>query len=466
MPQTDVCVDTVSRFDTLLSEQTQKRAVDPANVSTAALPGVIDVMGGIGEDAGSLVLTAPVGHTIRAAAFPSADKKITVELHAAPAHEVVTMPADALVGNDGRDAIRKQCRNEKADWAAPLLLALSRAASEGFLPEIHDGLHVMIHDGAPEMADVGRTHVRVATALAACCADGLDHPRRAAFAALCADSIDAFSALRSVRTPLTALMNAPGAALMQLRFSQPQTLCEPLALPDNVTIRGVITRLARPTTHQRMVETRTCSEMGHRLILDLLRQDGVPFDATSHRLASVTPPEFVERYRDRMPSRITRDAFVNQFGALRGLDDNFANPKGVYKIRSRAEHHIYENKRVHDFVTLIARARRTGGDAALIAAGELMYASHWSHSQRCGIGGVEADRLVKLIRDQGENVGLFGAKVTGGGAGGELVVLMRNDETANAALHRAVDQARSEFKQEVIVYAPPRPAAMDAPKPA
>lgn len=464
MPQTDVCADTVSRFDSLLNEQTQKRAVDPANVSTAAMPGIIDVMGGIGEDAGSLVLTAPVGHTIRAAAWPSNDNKITVALHAAPAHELVSIPANAIASDDGAEVIRKQCRNEKADWAAPLFFAIARAAADGHIPDIHNGLHILIADGSPEFADVGRNHVRVATALAACCADGLDHPKRMSFAAICADAIDSFSAIRAVRTPLTALTHAPAAPLMQLRFSQPQTLCEPLAMPEGVAIRGLITRLARPTTHQRMVETRTCSEMGHRLILDILRQDGIPFDAANHRLASITPPEFVERYRDRMPSRITRDAFVKQFGTVRGLDDSFANPKGIYKIRSRAEHHIYENKRVHDFVTLIARARRTGGDAALIAAGELMYASHWSHSQRCGIGGVEADRLVKLIRDQGEAVGLYGAKVTGGGLGGELVVLMRNDETANAALHRAVELARSEFKQDVIVYAPLRIPPVEIPK--
>ncbi len=464
MPQTDVCVDTVSRFDSLLTEQTQKRAVDPASVSTAGLSAVIDVMGGIGEDAGSLVLTAPVGHTIRAAALPSTDGKISVELHASPAHEVIAVPADTIAAKDGPDAIRKQCRNEKADWAAPLLYAISRAADEGHIPEIESGLHILIVDGAPELADVGRHHVRVAAALAACCADGLDHAKRMTIAAMCADAIDSFAALRAVRTPLTALTNAPGVPLMQLRFGQPQTLCEPLTLPEGVTIRGLVTRLARPTTHQRMVETRTCSEMGHRLILDILRQDGIPFDAANHKLASVTPPEFVERYRDRMPSKITRDAFVNQFGSLRGLDDGFANPRGIYKIRSRAEHHIYENKRVHDFVTLIARARRTGGDAALIAAGELMYASHWSHSQRCGIGGVEADRLVKLIREEGDAAGLYGAKVTGGGLGGELVVLMRNDDMANAALTRVVEQARSVHKQEVVVYTPIRPAATEIPK--
>lgn len=464
MPQTDVCVDTVSRFDTLLSEQTQKRSVDPASVSTAALPGVLDVMGGIGEDAGSLVLTAPLGHTTRAGAWPTNDNKITVELHAAPAHEVVAITTDTLADKNGTDAIRKQCRNEKADWAAPLFLAVALAASAGIIPDNKRGLHIMLTDDAPELADCGRNQIRVATALAACCAEGLDHPKRVNVATLCADAIDSFSALRAVRTPLTALTCAPGSPLMQLRFNQPQSLCEPLLLPDGITVRGMITQLARPTSHQRMVETRTCAQMGHRLILDLLQQDGAAHDAENHRLASITPPEFVERYRDRMPPRITRDAFVKRFGTLRGLDDGFANPKGVYKIRSRAEHHIYENKRVHDFVTLIARARRSVNDAALIAAGELMYASHWSHSQRCGIGGVEADRLVKLLREEGTAKGIYGAKVTGGGFGGEIVVLMRNDEAANEALHRAVEQARTQFKQDVVLYRPAPTAPVETPK--
>jgi galactokinase len=81
-----------------------------------------------------------------------------------------------------------------------------------------------------------------------------------------------------------------------------------------------------------------------------------------------------------------------------------------------------------------------------------MYASHWSHSQRCGIGGVETDRLVNAIRGHGPAAGLFGAKVTAGGEGGELVLLMLNDEQAHAALEQVASQARTETRQPVRVY--------------
>ena len=181
-----------------------------------------------------------------------------------------------------------------------------------------------------------------------------------------------------------------------------------LDLPDGVIVKPLATKLARPTTLQRLIETRTCSEMGHRLIMQLQREDGQNPNPASTRLASITPGEYVAKYRDRMPSKITLKAYTDRFGGLRGLNDGDANAKGIYKIRSRAEHHIYEHSRVRDFVASINRARRADTARSLKAAGDLMYASHWSHSQRCGIGGVESDRLATAIRGHGEQAGLFG----------------------------------------------------------
>ncbi len=223
-------------------------------------------------------------------------------------------------------------------------------------------------------------------------------------------------------------------------------------MPDGVIVRALATHLARPTTRQRLIETRTCSEMGHRLIMQLQEEDGQSPNPASARLASITPGEYVSRFRDRMPSKITRKAFVTRFGNLRGLEDGDCNAKTIYKIRSRAEHHIYENRRVHDFVTSINRARRADTALSLKAAGELMYASHWSHSQRCGIGGVETDRLVNAIRRRGPEEGMFGAKVTAGGQGGELVVLMLSDERSHAALEQVVSEESAETQQPVRVY--------------
>ncbi len=59
-----------------------------------------------------------------------------------------------------------------------------------------------------------------------------------------------------------------------------------------------------------------------------------------------------------------------------------------------------------------------------------MYASHWSYGRRCGLGSPETDLLVRLIRERGAARGLYGAKITGGGSGGTVAVLCREDTDA------------------------------------
>jgi len=94
-----------------------------------------------------------------------------------------------------------------------------------------------------------------------------------------------------------------------------------------------------------------------------------------------------------------------------------------------------------------------------------MYASHWSHSQRCGIGGVEPDLLTSAIRKQAPSAGLYGAKVTAGGAGGEMVLLMRDTPQAKAALADAIAKAENAGSRKIHIWAGSLPGAehFDAP---
>jgi L-arabinokinase len=267
---------------------------------------------------------------------------------------------------------------------------------------------------------------------------------------LCGRAVSAVLPTRAMRHLLSALGANGDNSLLQVRFT-PQLSWEALEMPAQTVIVAARTRLDRPTTTQRLLETRICAEMGHRMIVDLLHRDGQPRPAADERLSAITPAEYVERFRDRLPTRITGQAFSDRFGALRGID-RAPDPKGTYKIRSRAEHIIYENKRVHEFAAAIVRARRNNEMAPLVKAGELMYASHWSHSQRCGIGGVETDQFVNSVRQRGVDAGLFGAKVTGGGSGGELVVLMRDDARARTALAEAVEEASRISNRSIEVF--------------
>ena len=54
--------------------------------------------------------------------------------------------------------------------------------------------------------------------------------------------------------------------------------------------------------------------------------------------------------------------------------------------------------------------------------GEVMYQSHQAYTD-CGLGCDATDLLVDLVRETGPPRGLFGAKITGGGAGGTVAVL-------------------------------------------
>ena len=51
-----------------------------------------------------------------------------------------------------------------------------------------------------------------------------------------------------------------------------------------------------------------------------------------------------------------------------------------------------------------------------------MFQSHWSYTE-CGLGCEATDQLIELVRRRAGQDLLFGAKITGGGAGGTVAVL-------------------------------------------
>ncbi|MBC8137870.1 MAG: GHMP kinase, partial [Fibrella sp.] len=125
----------------------------------------------------------------------------------------------------------------------------------------------------------------------------------------------------------------------------------------------------------------------------------------------------------------------------------------VYPVRAATEHPIYENQRVYQFVDYL----RDGSDAAIALAGERMIAAHHSYS-RCGIGTDETDLLVELARTQGSTVA--GAKITGGGSGGTVCVLVKKlDEERVIASIRASYTAKTGITPRLIRGTSPGAAA-------
>jgi L-arabinokinase len=79
--------------------------------------------------------------------------------------------------------------------------------------------------------------------------------------------------------------------------------------------------------------------------------------------------------------------------------------------------------------------------------GDLMYQSHYSYTE-CGLGNEATDLLVDLVGEQGS--GLYGAKVTGGGAGGTVAVLGHRD--ARESFDRVVARYAEIRRMEPYVF--------------
>ena len=178
-----------------------------------------------------------------------------------------------------------------------------------------------------------------------------------------------------------------------------------------------------PTGIMDQIAVLTCQE-GHALLLDCRSHGGtpVPLDPAAAGLAMIIVDTRARHeltdggYGSRR--RACEDAAralgvpalrdVDDIGALEGIGDPM--------LRRRARHVITENRRVLDAARLLREGRV--GDV-----GPLLTASHASLRDDFGVSWPEADAAVQAALD----AGALGARMTGGGFGGSVIVLTQAD---------------------------------------
>ena len=102
-------------------------------------------------------------------------------------------------------------------------------------------------------------------------------------------------------------------------------------------------------------------------------------------------------------------------------------PAIAYPVRAATLFPIAEHARARELLALLDDA----SEDALVRIGELMYESHEGYS-RCGLGVQRTDEIVSAVRAAGADRGLVGARISGGGSGGAVVVLGRADAEPHA----------------------------------
>jgi galactokinase len=403
-------------------------------------PGRLDCMGGMADYSGALSLQMPIEPAIYVAAGRRDDQRVRVESigwnhDGQPSTHEWSLAL--FYQSDGQIVTSETltARFDPCPWARHVAGVCLALLESGDLPHLAGGANFLIQSEIPPHAGLASSaalQVACAKALAALFEVDLS-PQQIARACRLANT-EVVRAEPGLVDHITCLLGEADG-LLQIRC-QPDEVLGSLRLPKGVVFAGVCSGLRLPIYQDRYADNRAASLIGKFLIEQILRASGEMGDPTGGYLANISPSEYVRRFRNALPIKLRGKDFLAHFGQPEELEVG-VRPDEIYKVRSRTEHHVYENDRTHRFIERLARARRTGELDALIEAGELMYASHWSYGQRCGMGSIETDVLVNYIRERGPARGLYGAKVTGGGCGGTVAVLLSDTSAAREALEEA-----------------------------
>ena len=421
-----------------------KRLPGGAARFAASAPGRLDVMGGIAEYSGAMVLHRPLARHASVAVSPRDDGFVSVVHVTEPGSDrapAIKVACRRLLQPDGTpiDAGPGRCcggdsANDTIRCALGLLVELWRT---GMGSDCNGGCSVVVGSNLDGLTDAGGdAAVAAATLVAVTMMMGVTvEPSEAV--ALCQ---------RVQNDWLECPVGAADAscALLGKADMVTQVRCDPctpagsIPLPADLALVGVDSAVIHPNARVKYDRARTAAFMGRTLIDRIIRHDGGDDQHWDGYLARISVGDYVDCFRDRIPTKLKGREFLERFGET---DDPLTriDPDYTYKIRSRTEHHIYEHDRVCQFVEYLSRSIRNGDYATLSEAGELMYASHWSYGQRCGLGSVETDLLVNLIRQHDENGDVYCAKISGRGCGGVVTVLMHATERARHALQAALD---------------------------
>jgi L-arabinokinase len=397
-------------------------------VLLARAPGRLDVMGGIADYSGSLVLEWPLAIATWVAVQRHEEPTLIVDSADAPDGRIKIplediVPAAPLPYAEAHTRLTRDPARAWAAYVAGALVVLQHEHGH----RLRQGARVLVRSDVPIGKGVSSSAaLEVATfdALAAAVGVALDE-RALALAAQTVENM-VVGAPCGVMDQMTAACGRPGHLLELL--CQPAEIVGHVALPPALELYGIDSGIRHAVSGADYGSVRAAAFMGYRIVADAaglaaraVAPGRVEIDDPRYGgyLANVTPAEWRAGYRDAVPERMTGQDFLARFGGSTDLATTI-DPARDYAVRAASEHPVLEHDRVRRFRALLAGG--AASEDACVQLGALMYESHASYSA-CGLGSGGTDRLVELCREAGAAAGIYGAKITGGGSGGTVAVL-------------------------------------------
>lgn len=232
---------------------------------------------------------------------------------------------------------------------------------------------------------------------------------------------------------LTAAYGQASALLPIL--CRPDRLADPVRLPAGLAVVGWPSGVKHDVGASPYATARCGAFMGKRIVEELRGR-------SLNHLSEVPVPEFLQ-IALRLPNTLTGHEFVTRYGShddaltmLPSLDCTQAAEREAlnrnYPVKAATSFPIEESDRVQlatrflrEIENLDSRDRRRYELLKLV--GGLLLQSHEGYT-RMGLGSPETDQMVAAIMEFGPDKGIYGARISGGGSGGTVVVLL--EETA------------------------------------
>ncbi|KAG6706182.1 hypothetical protein I3842_07G212100 [Carya illinoinensis] len=442
-------------------------------IFVARAPGRLDVMGGIADYSGSLVLQLPIREACHVAVQRNHPSKHRLWNHAlarqqakgqglTPVLEIVsygselsnrgpTFDMDLADFMDGEQPMSYEkakkyfARDPSQKWAAYVagtILVLMTELGVRF----ENSISMLVSSAVPEGKGVSSSAaVEVASMSALSAAHGLSISARD-LALLCQKVENHIvGAPCGVMDQMTSACGEANKLLAMV--CQPAEIVGLVEIPSHIRFWGIDSGIRHSVGGADYGSVRIGAFMGRKMIksiassmfsqslpsssgenIDELEDGGVELieaEASLDYLCNLSPHRYEAFYAKMLPESMLGEKFLEKY-ADHNDSVTVIDPKRNYGVTAAAKHPIYENFRVKAFKALLTSAT---SDEQLTALGELLYQCHYSYSA-CGLGSDGTDRLAKLVQamqhSKSDDGTLYGAKITGGGSGGTVCVVGKN----------------------------------------
>ena len=381
----------------------------------AKAPGRLDVLGGVADYSGGRVLEMPISAGVVVVAVEAADGRVIGHTTDGTCGRGVELTWDDLTSSSPVELGERLRADAGSAWAAYVLGPLSVLASDdGAWPEI-GGLRFLVHSDLPvgaglsSSAAVEIASLRALTAALDMQVDPDAFPRIAQRA-----EHDVAGAPCGLMDQVAVCHGEPGRLLPLV--CRPMTREPTVEVPEGWRVAGIASGVRHSVAGTAYRRARAAAFMG-RALLD---------DARARPWLAELPPEVLRADLAELPESLSGAAFLGM-GGDHGDPLTSIEPNEEYPVRAAVAHAVFETERVGRFLAALEAEE-------IAAAGACLDESHGSYTH-LGLGCEATDRLAEAAKD----AGCLGARTSGGGSGGTVVVLLRDDGHADSILDRVME---------------------------